>query len=170
MRKVVLVLGLMILAAIPAGCMSDDGEQSARRPAAMAVREPASFGAVRLSLGGVDTTWRSYSWGVSADVVEQKAADESGGTMYTLTAGATNPGRVALERGLTSESPQLVELFRRGPLAFGSATLELIATDATTVGTYTLSGGVVADLKHRSSEAIVLETLTLRFGSSSFQM
>jgi hypothetical protein len=170
MRKLLVIVGFAAIAAISAGCMSDDSEQSARRPAAMAVREPASFGAVRLSLGDSETTWRSYTWGVSADVVVQKTVDEVGQEMSTLSAGQVEPGTVTLERGLTVDSPQFVELFRKGPLSFRGATLTLLASDGSTVGTYTLSAGVVADLKHRSSEALVLETLTLRFGSAAFQM
>jgi hypothetical protein len=171
MRKVFVVLVLAVGAAIPAGCMSGDSEQSARRTAAAGVQEPVGYAFARLSLEGLDMTWRSFSWGVSADVVESRAADAEGATVYRLNAGQTKPGTLTLERGVATDSSQLAQLFASGELAYASVTLTLYATDGSSaLGTYTLSSVVLADLKHRSSENVILETLTIRFAGSSFEM
>jgi hypothetical protein len=169
MRKALTLLGALAVGLTASGCMSDDSE-STRRPAAMEVREASALGSVQLSLGQSETSWRSYSWGTNVDVLEQKSTSPEGQAIVTLVAGPVRAGTMVLERGLVQDSQAIAALFSNGPTNFQAATVTLHAADGSQIGTYALSGGVVADLKHRSEGTSLLETLTLRFGSASFQM
>lgn len=144
MRKWVLFVMAVLVAAVAAGCMSDKSERSARKAAIGSEPPPTLY--PRLEIAGNRVNVRSFSFGIDGPQAQAlqlvRLIDENSPPFFRGTAEATN---------------------------YQTATLTLLQSDGTTAATYVFSDVVISSFQNSMSAGDpALEALSLTYQKLNF--